>query len=267
MAQKLRDDKIGTLSQSSGIITMSASTSIPVYLTIGGQQYKVTSNLSRTISTDLTMTANSLYMIYAVRNSGNTELRVSANVNSIGPAGFSSWILVGAFYANGLLTPSFGSFVNITGAPTSEWMDFNGIVTASPTSPTKGTISSEKWKWRRVVDSIEIFWDTVYVTAGTAGSGQYLHSLPLNLTIDATKQGFGGNFVNFKCGTFSINATGVSTSIGYIMGISSGQLGGVTYNGNILGSAFAAYSNAAYNFSFNATVPITGFNNSQLKDL
>lgn len=112
MAQVLFADKIGTLSHSAGTITLTTSR-----LTIGGQQYVNSSALSRLITTDVTLVANNLYMIYAVRNAGNTELRISSNVNSVGPAGFLSWKLVGAFYATAATIPVWGSFVNIDGPP------------------------------------------------------------------------------------------------------------------------------------------------------
>lgn len=108
MGQKLREDKLGTLSHSSGIITMAASTSSPAWLTIGGQQYKVTSNLARTITSDVTLSANSNYYVYAVSVSGAPQLRISTNANSVGPAGFSSWRMVGNFLSNG--SSAFGGF-------------------------------------------------------------------------------------------------------------------------------------------------------------
>jgi hypothetical protein len=113
MGQKLQNDKIGTLSQSSGIITMAATSSSPSYLSIGGQQYQVTASLSRTITTDVTLTAKNLYHIYAVVSGGVVDLRISANVNSVGPSGFTSWLLIGAFYSTSSST--FDNFINKTG--------------------------------------------------------------------------------------------------------------------------------------------------------
>lgn len=115
MGQKFFEDKIGTLSHSSGSIFLA-----PSRLTIGGQQRPVLSTLSRSISADVTMAANTLYMVYAVVDSGVVQLRISPNVNSAGPAGFTAWKLVGAFYSNGLVSVGFGSFVNIKGAPETE---------------------------------------------------------------------------------------------------------------------------------------------------
>jgi hypothetical protein len=109
MAQKLRDDKIGTLSHGGGIISMAASSSNPAWLTIGGQQYRVTSALARTIASDITLAANTLYMVYAAVSSGTVVMRISTNVNSIGPSSFSSWKLLGAFLTN--FNSAFGQFI------------------------------------------------------------------------------------------------------------------------------------------------------------
>jgi hypothetical protein len=87
------------------------------------------SSLSRLISADVTLVANTLYMVYLVASGGTAALRISTNVNSVGPAGFTSWTLVGAFYSNGAL--SFGSMVTITGVPTSEEISYNPTLTSS----------------------------------------------------------------------------------------------------------------------------------------
>lgn len=110
MGQKLRDDKIGTLSQAGGIITMAASSVLPAWLTIGGQQYKITSNLIRSIATDVTMTANTAYFVYAVYSAGSVQLRISANTDDIGPSGFTSWKLLSSYTSNA--SSSFGAFAS-----------------------------------------------------------------------------------------------------------------------------------------------------------
>lgn len=125
MGFKQGEDKIGTLTQNAGTISLAAS-----LLTIGGQQYR-TAALSRLISTDLTMTANVLYIVYAILNGSTVELRVSANMNSVGPAGFSAWCIVGAFVSGS--TSAFASFIPITGLP---------ILNANYTSNTTVTLNA-----------------------------------------------------------------------------------------------------------------------------
>lgn len=107
MGQILVPDKIGIVSHSSGVVSLAAST-----LSIGGQQYR-TGALSRTISTDVTLVANTRYRIFAVVSGGVVALRVSTNTNSVGPAGFLSWKLVESFNTDA--SAAFSSFGN---APT-----------------------------------------------------------------------------------------------------------------------------------------------------
>lgn len=117
MGFKLLEDKLGAISHSSGVVSLG-----PSILSFGNQQY-ATSGLSRTIATDVTMTATTLYMVYAVMASGVLSLRVSANANSVGPAGFTSWKLVGAYYSNS--TPAFGAVCNITGMPATDYISYS----------------------------------------------------------------------------------------------------------------------------------------------
>lgn len=102
MGQRFKEDQIGSLSHGGGTITLTASR-----LTIGGQQYSVP-QLQLTLPT---LTANTRYMLYVVVNAGVFSLIQSTNVNSVGPVGYSSWKLVGAYYSNYLL--AFASFADI----------------------------------------------------------------------------------------------------------------------------------------------------------
>ncbi len=284
MGQKLRDDKIGALSHGSGIITMSASSSIPVYLTIGGQQFKLTSSIARTISTDVTLVAHNLYMIYAVRNSGNTELRISSNVNSVGPSGFASWKLVGAFYANS--TPAFGVFVNITGVPeTGLWAAGTVTLTDTAGTATKGGSPFVDRIWiRRSGNRIYQEFEYRQTTSGNAGGGQYLITLP-GFTVDQT-------FVTPNTGSY-IGAGGAGltfSTLGYGeitdgSGINAKMLcqlytGGTQFRAWLhqisttgvpvvggWGANFFAFSNATLTWSCKVDFPAVGLTNTQLVDL
>jgi hypothetical protein len=109
MGFKITEDKIGAISYT-GTINLAAS-----WITIGGQQYR-TSALSVALPT---LIENGLYMVYVVISAGIPTLVISQNVNSVGPAGFLAWKLVGAFYSTAHISPGLGSFVTIEGAPTS----------------------------------------------------------------------------------------------------------------------------------------------------
>ena len=73
----------------------------------------------------------------------------------------------------------------------SNWETENTIpITATVSSPTKGTVTRENIRWRRIGDSAEIFYEFESTAAGTAGSGTYLIGLPAalsGLTIDTSK--------------------------------------------------------------------------------
>jgi hypothetical protein len=105
---KFRTDKIVTLSQSTGVVSIQSGS----ILTIGGLQYELDAQKSVNLPT---MTAHSRYQVYAVISGGDVILVVSSNENSIGPAGYTSWKLVGSLRANG--SALFGSFITITGVP------------------------------------------------------------------------------------------------------------------------------------------------------
>lgn len=105
-------EKIAAISHSAGDINLASGSLI----TIGGQQYSPGA-LTRTISLDVTLTARNAYMVYAVVSGGVVSLRISTNINSVGPAGFTAWKLVGAFYTDA--SAAFDSFVSKTGASNS----------------------------------------------------------------------------------------------------------------------------------------------------
>ncbi len=267
MGQKLRDDKIGLLSHSSGTITVAASTSVPTYLTIGGQQYKVTTNLSRTIATDLAMVANNLYMVYAVRNSGNTELRISTNVNSVGPAGFSSWKLVGAFYAN--KTPAWGTFVTIEGVPVSNTWDAGLVDLRQSSTPiTKGgTPVLDATFVRRVGNKVYI--QIAYAKTGAGGSEpggayQFVNSLfpenPAEITGTTSED--------------TVNGVGQVTTPGDGRNIHIFYNSGATWDFRYTTPTNTLVSNVTHSYAANTfrigaawEYPVLAWTNTPLKDL
>ena len=114
MGSNFRQDKIGALSHAGGNISMA-----PSILTIGGRQFETTSITSVALPS---LAANNRYQVFAVNNAGTVELVISQNENSVGPAGWDAWKLVGSLYSNGLSSVGFGAFVNIKGSPeTTEW--------------------------------------------------------------------------------------------------------------------------------------------------
>lgn len=172
MAQKLFDDKIGNLTHAGGTITIA-----PSIITVGGQQYRTTSPLSRPIVSDVVLAANSLYMVFAVLVSGVVELRISSNVNSVGPSGFAAWKLVGAFYSNGNSPIAFGSFVNIKG-PAATANEVTGVG-----SVLGVTNQSTLYRWARNSRNINIEFLTVF-SAAPSVFVSFNADMPQNIMID-----------------------------------------------------------------------------------
>ncbi len=252
MAQVLKADKIGTLSHSSGTISLASST-----LTIGGQQYTNSTSLNRLITSDVTMTANTLYMIYAVRNSGNTELRISTNFNSVGPTGFLSWKLVGAFYSNGVTgSIAFGSFITIDGTPTSNQWNF------TPTGAWTSNITYSGFLERR---GDRLVYIGFYSLTGAPNAVQQFWNMPTNLPLDISKV-----TPNFGCvGVGTAQDSGVASYMGGIQLLSglmylyvqtAAQSTGITNNAPV------TWGNADSG-TIEVEVPIVGWSNTPIKDL
>lgn len=67
------------------------------------------------------------------------------------------------------------------------WQSYNLTIGATTTAPTPGTILVNEARWRRVGDSMEIYYSLRTSTAGTIGSGVYLFPLPSGYTVDSSK--------------------------------------------------------------------------------
>lgn len=68
------------------------------------------------------------------------------------------------------------------------WID-GGVVTVygSTTNPTKGSVSYDKIRYRRIGDTMECRVEFKGITGGSEGSGAYIIGIPGGLTIDTTK--------------------------------------------------------------------------------
>lgn len=169
MGQLLGPEKIGALTQTGGVISLA-----PSNLLIGGQGFK-TGILTLSVGSP---TANTLYYIYAVRSAGNTILVSSTNANSVGPATYSSWKLVGAYYSNGLASPAFGSFVNIEGALETNYIPF--VVSSTLTTNVTHT-----GYWKRSGSSMKWKINSAFSGAGN-GSQEAIYTIPMSLNIDSS---------------------------------------------------------------------------------
>ena len=268
MAQRLRDDKIGALTGGASI-SMAASSASPAWLTIGGQQYRITSAL--TVSTTLT-SANTRYQVYAVISGGSPALVISSNENSVGPAGYTSWKLVASYYTNGMSPVAFGSFINIEGVPeTGEITWVCSPTISGGTSPTKGTTSVDRAVYIRRGKTLFARHEYNQSSAGTAGSGGdgiYRWNLP-GITLDSTNMtvsGGNGRQANNTCflyngvvlgafGTIQPGPDGVSF---VYVAVNTAQRQGSGYY-----AINQADSLQGCSFEF----PVSGWSNTPIKDL
>lgn len=270
MAQKLRDDKIGQLTHSAGNIIMAASVANPAYLTIGGQQYKVTSNLIVALPT---LTANGRYQVFAVLNAGVVELRISQNENSVGPAGFNRWKLIGSLYANGNTSVAFGNFVNITGVPRTLPISYTMTIGASTTPPTKGGTVTEQALWWREGSKIFVKYDYQQGSAGANGAGLYLFPTPSGFSLNTNFYQNVGNQIVPVLGYAEANNSSPSNGTGYVSAFNNTNLIiNVTNSGSasVAGVTAANYAlgfAGATTYSFKAEFEASGLTNTPLVDL
>jgi hypothetical protein len=100
--------------------------------------------------------------------------------------------------------------INILTADT-DWVDGGPVgITASTTNPTKGTAIQDKIYWRRNGDSMEIRVEYSQTAGGTAGSGDYLITIPASQHIDASKVNI-SNTITGGIAAFSSVGGGVMT--------------------------------------------------------
>lgn len=105
MPQVLFNDSLGNLEiTGNSTISLNAAASVgELRVTLGGQQYTSSSALAADISGNGvggldtgSAAANTLYYVYAILDSGSLALVVSAAAPSVGPTGFTNYVLVAA---------------------------------------------------------------------------------------------------------------------------------------------------------------------------
>ena len=207
-------DRIGLLSHSSGVITLA-----PSLLTIGGRQYKTTSVLSRTISADVTLVANTLYFVYATIISGVTSLRVSTSPPSAYLLLNPNSSLVSGFFSSGQATPAFGGLVNPTGVPRCDGPVTFDITPAFSTSNGTASVVPGTGTYTRIGNMV-FYSASVLVTKGTATGSLGLGGMPFSTDGSITERakvapGTGNIFTGFASNqTFYAFVNG--TSIAFV---------------------------------------------------
>lgn len=259
MSAALGLDRTGQLSHSSGVITLNVppGQSFNV-ITIGGQQYR-TASLFRTISADVTLLENTLYMVFAVVSGGVVSLRISSNFNSVGPVGFTAWQLVGAFYSDG--ASLLGSFLNPNTEPETEWISF--------TSPLQNfTVSSQNCRWKRLGEDI---FTRFFFALNAAPTGTIYFRQPVNIPIfNGAKFDYTSN--DGHLGTATANPGVAQNYQGHLQPSSLDGRWRIVGDGgaNEWSSSGAVPFAWASGNRFSATtypIPIVGWLNTPLKDL
>lgn len=168
---------------------------------------------------------------------------------------------------------TFGPTVITNGAVITDWNTYTPTITGTTSNPTLGTNTLNAY-WRRVGDSVEINFSLSQTGAGSAGSGDYLISLPLSLTADTSKISVsssaisqGGSVIGngWISNTNSVSTSSAdmvfasmynSTNIRLIPVVETPTLGPAWGSGRL------PLSTATTNANFNAKVPIQGWSSN-----
>lgn len=257
MAQKLRDDKIGSLTGGASI-TMAASSASPAWLTIGGQQYRITTSLA---VTTVISSANTRYQVYAVLSGGVPVLVISANQNSVGPAGYTSWKLVASYYTNGSSPVAFGSFVNIEGAPSTGLVPFVPVVRTNIASDVANFSSGPSGFWMR--SGGKLYWNAGFATGGgglTGTAGSLIINGPANLP--GSQGGVSDGILGSLAGQFTVeNFSPINGGAFYVFSGTDVSLMKATANVMQLSDFNAAGINPL------VQIECAAFNSTPIKDL
>lgn len=162
---------------------------------------------------------------------------------------------------------SLGPASMTTGPPMTDWVTFSMVITAPTINPTKiASPDFDKAMWRRVGDSMEIYWDyyAVAANAGNGGSGTYAFKIPAGYTIDTSKVTTNVNQTNHM-GSGSLFA-GSNNGACIVSYTDTTHLGVACIDGantlNYVGSAYGGIDSAQIGYSFHAKIPIVGWSSN-----
>ncbi len=145
-----------------------------------------------------------------------------------------------------------------------EWLNAGPTtITATTTNPVKGTTVLDKTWWRRNGDTMEVRVEYNQSAAGTAGSGDYLLSLPQGYEIDVTKltldnvvESSGPFTIHNNLGSVSMTS-GTSISVGTVSAYDSTKIRASNlYSDAASANGIGVWSSAWYNLT-NADLCIT----------
>ncbi len=165
------------------------------------------------------------------------------------------------------------------GPVVTDWVDRGAItITGSTSNPTKGATSVDKMWTRRVGDNLEVRVEYVQSATGTAGSGDYLISLPSGFSIDTNKvtadsaiEGGAGSFTqNNSVGLATIQNVN-SAAVGSVfvhdatrlrIGLINSEATGNTNSVGVWASNYYALTTGDFALQTTFSVPISGWSSN-----
>lgn len=270
-------DNIPTLVRATATTATLAATNggLSTRITLGGQQYRLTTALTLDISTSgiggmdtgAFGSAHQLYYVYAVANSsGVVGLVASLATPAAGPSGFTTrFKLIGAMYASDSAL-TIGGTVSINGPAESEWQTYTMVIGASVTPPTLPTATPQQISaWRRVGSTMHFRSAWRFgsdPTGSSAGSGSYRFPLPTGFTINTAILPNGFNTLKV-CGVGG--AASIFQGLCHVEPNGTGQYVYLTVLNTVgpaytdISATFQPVTTANQDYSLDCMVPITGW--------
>jgi len=155
---------------------------------------------------------------------------------------------------------------NITNSPNpSIWTSYTSTITATTTNPTLGSGFVLTSSYLQNGKSLNVALTFYQLNPGTAGSGNYLFSLPSGFTINNSIVPFypGGAVTTWvpQCGTATLGGTSLQT-MGVVVPYNATNVGLSIYGPGtpilfmLAGSTAYALNNGTIFYNFYATIPI-----------
>lgn len=147
------------------------------------------------------------------------------------------------------------------------WQTYSLSITGSVSNPTKGTVAIDQALWRRIGDSIEIIYTFKQTSAGSAGSGNYLFSIPSGMTMDTSKITVGNGDGSVVGPGYFSNASDARNAASWnilVFAFDSSHIGLALPANNTnqftnIQSGDGDLSNTNLYYFFRATLPISGW--------
>lgn len=154
------------------------------------------------------------------------------------------------------------------GAVATDWVPYSLTIGGQTSAPTKASSPTfDNARWRRVGDSMEIFYHYAHssATGSAAGTGTYEFPIPAGYAIDQTKLDTSSSG-EANVGSANANTTASANLTGWVGTINTTQLvvvvGDETTGPAPLSSTNNAITNASVDYSFTAKVPIVGWSSN-----